>query len=478
VEGFTDTGGLFAIAGHREAVHLTYLGLHAQQHRGTDGVGIAASDGSLVRLRHAHGLVAHALDAEVLQRVPGHVAMGMVHGSSERGSAIALPSPTVETPGRSRGDKLVFGRLTTGQVACAMTGHFTNGARLRRELTKSGALFQTLSDAELLLHLLAQSSQRTFVNRLVDALWKVQGAYCLVVMTEEHLVAVRDPSGFRPLVLGRLGDAMVVATEDSAVRFVGGEFRRDVRPGEMVVFDGRLHQGVRPFPPADLHPCVHEFVSLARPDAQVFGRAVHPVQVALGERLAKDSPCVTADVVIPVPGAEAHAHGFAKAADKPLLDGILRDPFTLRRLEEPPAGLPNFGTRTHFRPIPAAVAGRVVCLVTPSLTTGHVLREAVTLLLEAGAHEVHLRIASAQIRATCPYGVASPAAEQLATEHQGDAAQWLGTASVAWLSLAALQQIAAGTTPGDGRCDACFSGKIPLVYEESDDQLPLFEARP
>ncbi|MEM6925902.1 MAG: hypothetical protein AAF602_03150 [Myxococcota bacterium] len=471
MEGFTDTGGLFAVAGHREAVHLTYLGLHAQQHRGTSGVGIVASDGSLLRLHHAPGLVAQALDGPTLQRVAGQVAMGVVHGSSH-----ALPAPTVEVPGESRGDQLVFGRLSTGQVACAMTGHFTNGARLRRELTENGALFQTPSDAELLLHLLAQSSQRTFVNRLVDALWKIEGAYSLIVMTEEHLVAVRDPSGFRPMMLGRLGDAMIVATEDSAVRFVGGDVRRDIRPGEMVVFDGRMQQGVRPFPPADLHPCVHEFVSLARPDAQVFGRAVHPVQVALGERLAAEAPCLQADVVIPVPGAEAHGHGFAKSMERPLLDGILRDPFTSVHLEEPPAGLPHFGTRAHFRPIPAAVHGRSVCLVAPSLTTGHVLRKAIALLHEAGAREVHLRIASAQIRAACPYGVASPAAEQLATEHEGDPAQWLGAATVAWLSLAALQQVAAGTTPGDGRCDACFSGKVPLVFEESDDQLPLFEA--
>ncbi len=472
MEGFSHTGALFAVAGHREAVHLTYLGLHAQQHRGTDGVGIASSDGSLLRLRHGSGLVAEVLDGPRLQLVKGQAAMGVLHGSG----AALLPAPTTEIPGASTGDRMVFGRLATGQVACAMTGHFTNGARLRRELTENGALFQSPSDAELLLHLLAQSSQRTFVNRLVDALWKIQGAYSLIVMTEEHVVAVRDPSGFRPLVLGRLGDAMVVATEDSAVRFVGGDVRRDIRAGEMVVFDGRVQQGVRPFPPAELHPCVHEFVSLARPDAQVFGRSVHAVQVALGERLAGEAPCAQADVVVPVPGAEAHAHGFARAMARPLLDGILRDPYASMRLEEPPAGLPHFGTRAHFRPIPAAVQGRSVCLVAPSLTTGHVLRKAVALLHEAGAKEVHLRIASAQIRAACPYGVASPAAEQLATEHEGDPARWLGATSVAWLSLAALQQVASGTTPGDGRCDACFSGKVPLVYEETDDQLPLFES--
>lgn len=472
MEGFSDTGGLFAVAGHREATHLTYLGLHAQQHRGTDGVALAVSDGTLIRLRQAEGLVARGLDGATLQLLPGQVAMGVVHGSPTPG----LPAPTLELPGSSRGDRLVFGRLSTGQVTCAISGHFTNGARLRRELTESGALFQSPSDAELLLHLLAQSSQRTFVNRLVDALWKVEGAYCLIVMTEEHLVAVRDPSGFRPLTLGRLGDAMVVASEDAAVRFIGGEVRRDVRAGEMVVFDGRVQQGVRPFPPAELHPCIHEYVSLARPDASVFGRPVHPVQVALGERLANEAACPMADVIVPVPGAEAHGHGFAKAMERPLLEGLLRDPFSGWQLEEPPAGLPGFGTRVHFRPIPAAVNGKVVCLVAPSLTTGHVLRRAIALLHDAGAKEVHLRIASPPVRAACPYGVGSPAAEQLATEHQGDPAQWLGAATVAWLSLTALQQVAAGTTPGDGRCDACFSGKVPLVFEESDDQLPLFES--
>jgi len=469
VEGFVDASALFAVSGHRDASHLVYLGLHALQHRGSVGVGLAVSDGTLLRYRRGVGLAQGALDSGMLAALPGPIAAGQVWGRHDPGTRI--DADAVE------GERMVFGRYRDGQLAVAVSGRFTNGTRLRRELKEAGAVFQTPSDAELLLHLIAQSGQKTFVNRLVDALFKVEGAYALLVMAEDRLVAVRDPSGFRPLVLGRLGEAVVVSTEDAAIRFVGGEAVRELAPGEMVILDGRQQQGVAPFPPADRLACVHEFVTLARPDAAVFGRPCHAARVALGERLAKEQPCRDADVVVGLPGSEAISIGYARAHGMPYGHGLLRAPYTARRLEEPPSGVRDFGTRVTWRPVPGVVERRSVCFVVPSLVTGRALRKAVRMLTEAGATGVHLRVASPQVRISCAYGVAGPTTDELLkTVHEGDPAAWLGVRTCGFLSLEALRTVPLGVGDEDapGVCDACFSGTRPIEPEEGDDQLPLF----
>lgn len=463
MEGFADAAALFAVAGHRDAAHLAYLGLHALQHRGRGGVALAAADGALVRYRSGSGLVRDAVDARVLASLPGMLAAGHAWGRLD-------PGDPPEARDALEVERMIHARYRGGQAAAAVSGRFTNGGRLRRELKEAGALLHTPSDGELLLHLVAHSAQKTFVNRLVDALWKVEGAYALVVACEDRVIAVRDPAGFRPLVLGRLGDAVLVASEDTAIRFVGGEVRRDVRPGEMVILDGRNLQSVTPFARREPAACVHESVALARADAAAFGLPVHEFRERVGERLAREHPCLEAEVVTGLPGAgDALANAYARTARVPFQPALLKEPYTTGPVEEP-AGSRDFGTRLAIRAIPSVVSGRAVVLVVPSVVTGRGTRRIVRLVLDAGARAVHVRVGSPPVRSACPYGVSSPTTDELlATTRAGDPAEWLGARSLAYLSLEALRELA-----GPGRCDACFSAERPLVPEEDDDQLPLF----
>ncbi len=469
MEGFRDGSGLFAVAGHREAAHLTYLGLHALQHRGAGGCGLAVSDGHLLRHRSGVGLVQEAMGGGHLQGLTGVTAIGQVWGRDE-------PSARQDLDGLDA-QRMVFARYHGGQAAGAVSGRFTNGTRLRRELKQAGAVLHTPSDAEVLLHMLARSSQRTFVNRLVDALWKIEGAYSLVVCADHRLVALRDPSGFRPLVLGRLGDAVLLSSEDTAIRFVGGEVRREVRPGELVVLDGLGVQSVEPFQKRASAACIHEFVSLARSDAEVFGQRVHAVRRALGTRLAREHPCPDAGVVVGLPDAGgAAAAGYAQEAQLPNEQGLERAPYTGRHYEEPATGLRDFGMKLTWRPVPSVVQGKVVCLVAPSLVTGRALRKAVRLIRDVGAVGIHVRVASPLVRSACYYGVSSPTVDELAHTNKPDAqelARWLDVRSVAALSAEGLLDVVA-TGSDLPVCDACFSGTHPLPPEEPDDQLPLF----
>ena len=451
MEAFVDGSGLFAVSGHRGAAHLVYLGLHALQHRGPRGVAVAASDGDHLRTWSGDGWVGDALDASGLQQVPGTAACGVVW--QPPGSGVA------------------YGRYQFGQVAAAVSGRFTNGERLRNELQASGALFHTSSDAELLLHLVAQSGRRTFINRLVDALWRVSGAYALVVMSEDRVVAVRDPSGFRPLSVGQVGEARVIATEDAAIRFAGGTPLREVGPGEMVILEGGEELAVQPFAKASRYACVHEWVSLARADAAIFGRPVFPLRYALGERLAQSHPCGGAELVVAVPGAEAHAAGFASSSGIPQAPGLLRPKFAPAHLEEPPFGMPDFGTRAQLQAVGPVVEGRVVCMVAASLGNPTPLAKACRMLTEVGAVEVHLRIASPRIQRGCRYGVASPADDQLPVGSALELGADIGVHTLGFLPLAAMREVLGASS----LCDACFSGDFPIVPDEVDDQLPLFE---
>ena len=468
MDAFVDGSALFVVSGHRDAAHLVYLGLHALQHRGESGVALASSDGDLVRSWRGEGWVSQALGGAALGELSGSAACGLVWGRPGR----SADGPTHLGPSVPSPPGLVFGRYRFGQAAAAMSGRFTNGERLRRELQADGALFHSGADAELLLHLIAQSGQGTFVNRLVDALWRVKGAYSLVVMSEDRVVVVRDPSGFRPLVVGRLGDAILVASEDAAIRFAGGRFVREVEPGEMLILEGAQELAVHPFASAPPYRCVHEYVSLSRPDAATFGKSVFAARVSLGQRLARLHPCGQADIVVALPGAEPHATGFAEEAGLPWMPGLLRGPYASIHLEEPSSGIPDFGTRAQLQAVPSVVEGRRVCMVAASVATEGPLRKAARLLRAAGALEVHIRVASPWVERGCRYGVAGPSDDQLLDRAFAGFAAQMGVQSLEFLTLDALHEAVAM----DGRCDACFSGQFPIVPEEVDEQLPLFSA--
>lgn len=455
MEGFVDSSGLFAVARHRDAASLTWLGLHALQARGTAGAGVVASDGEFVRFQRGRGLVPDIL-ASSPDELHGRLAVGQVWG---RGPADGLPAEALDPA-----ERMVFARWAEGRIGVALSGRLTQATRIRRELEETGALFQGPSDAEVLAHLIARSTQRTFVNRLVDALWKVEGAYSLLVCTEDRLVAVRDPRGFRPLVLGRLDEAVLLASDDAAIRAVGGEARRELRPGEMIVVDARGVQSVQPFARRPGAACAQELVTIAPPDARVFGRDVHAFRLALGERLAKDAPCPVADVVVGTPGpGETLARGYARAAGLPCEPGLVAAR-TWGRVEAPTArSLP-------IAAVPGAVSRRIVALVVPAVLTGQGVRAAVERLRRAGAPAVHLRVASPPVRGACPYGPAGPTVDELLTSRP-EAGPTLEADSVGALTVEGLRAVLGE----DGTwCRACLDLDLPLPPDLPDDQLPLF----
>ena len=394
-----------------------------------------------------------------LQALTGTAAVGTVFGNDD--------------------DELVFCRYRDGQLAVALAGRFTNGARLRSELKEEGAVFRGGSDAEVLVHLVAHSRQRTVVNRLVDALWKVEGAFSLILCTEDRLIAVRDPRGFRPLVTGVAGDAVLFATEDAAIRYAGGEVHRELDPGEMVIVDARGVQRVTPFTQRPQTACIHEYVGLAGPQVRVFGQEAYEVRVGLGQRLAREEPCPDGRVVVGLPGhGDAAAVGFARTARIPLERGLLRNPQSHRPIEAPPSAIPGFAARQAFTVVPAAVEDRAVVLVANSLVTGAAIKQAIELLRDARVPAIHLRIASPPVRGSCPYGVSGPTADELAaTIHVEPAALCaaLGATSIGFLSSEGLHAVTGRRVDGTPMyCDACFTGTFPVPPEESDDQLQLF----
>lgn len=470
MEGFRDESGLFGISGHRQAAHLAYVGLHSQQHRGGDGAGLVVSDGDLLRAWHGSGLVQEAFHGPHLQALRGSHAIGqVVHGGRRRAGEPDSPLP-------------LLARYRDGQIAVAMAGHFTNADLLRQELKQRGAVFTTPSDAEVLLHLVATSPQTTLVNRLVDALWRTEGAFNVLVMTEDRLVAVRDPRGFRPLIRGRHEGAVVVATEDAPLRFLGSEIDGEVEPGQMLVADERGQSALYPFPQRERAACLQEFVQLAGPDAHVFGQGAYPVRSALGERLAREHPCPPAGVVVPLPGAgTAMAQGYSRQARIPFREGLVPAAYTGRRYVEPPQEIRDFGARLQWTPVPSVVAEQKVALVVPSIGRGDEVRKAVRLLRSAGAVEVHLRVGSPPIIGSCHYGVASPTTEELAVPRLGGdvrVADWLGVDSIGFLGLDSLRGLAGERADGTPRwCAGCFSGDYPVlpVEEVETDQLGLFD---
>ena len=318
LEGFQDESGIFAVMGHYQAAHLTYLGLHAMQHRGTKGATMVASDGSMLRSLGGQGLVQEVFGGAKLRELRGTIAVGQTNG-------VGLGDTAMNGMGST-----LFARYSGGQICIAMSGRFTNGPALRDELKARGSLFQTSSDAEVLGHLLSGSSQRTLVNSLVDALWKVEGAFSIVICTEEVLIAVRDPRGIRPLLIGWHEHSTILSTESAAIGFIGGDVSREVRPGEMVIIDPTGMRTVSPFVKREPARCVHELTSLSRSDSRTFGGDIYPLRLKLGQMLAKVAPCPRADLVVSVPSDGTPALGYSEIARLPFREGLLRSPYSGR----------------------------------------------------------------------------------------------------------------------------------------------------
>jgi amidophosphoribosyltransferase len=450
---FHDQCGVFGIFGHPEAANMTYLGLHALQHRGQESAGIVTSDGERLFAHRAMGLVQDAFTQDQLSKLPGHIAIGHVRYSTAGASHIKNAQPIAVD-------------YAHGSLAVCHNGNLTNADELRSELEERGSIFQSDTDTEVFVHLVAVSKEVAVEDRIADALSHVKGAYSLLFLTESAVVAVRDPMGIRPLCLGVLqdgGDAHVVASEPCAFDLIGAKYLRDVEPGEMVILDGRSVRSVRPQASAPRRMCVFEYVYFARPDSTLGGRSVYEVRRAFGRALAKELP-VEADVVVPVPDSGVPAAiGFAAERQLPFDLGLLRSHYVGRTFIEPQQSIRHFGVRLKLSTVEPVLKGRRVVVVDDSIVRGTTSRKIVKMVRDAGAREVHMRISSPPTQWPCYYGIDTPTRRELiASSHSVDEiARYITADSLGYLSLEGMLRAVGGE---GSLCHACFSGQYSIPF--------------
>src|SRR5207249_4694669 len=450
---FKDECGVFGIFGHPEAANMTYLGLYALQHRGQESAGIAASDGDQVRVSRAMGYVADTFDGAALAHLPGQVAIGHVRYSTTGESRLSNAQP-------------ILIDCAHGQIAICHNGNLVNARELRDDLVQQGSIFQSNSDTEVVLHLYARSRAATVEDAIVDSVSQVQGAFSLVILTRDRMIAVRDPHGFRPLALGRLGDAVVVCSETCAMDLIGATYIRDVEPGEVLVVSAEGVRSIKPFPPAPLAHCVFEHVYFARPDSYVFGRSVNEIRTNLGRILAKEQP-VDADVIVPVPDSGVcAAMGYAEASGIPVRMGLIRNHYVGRTFIQPQASIRHFGVKVKLNPVRSILDGQRVVLVDDSIVRGTTSRKIVKMVRAAGAKEVHVRISCPPTISPCYYGVDTPSRLELiaATHTLEEITKFLDADSVGYLSLDGLMT-AVGSQRGS-YCSSCYTGVYPVPFPQ------------
>ncbi len=463
MDKFKDECGVFGIFGHPEAANMTYLGLYALQHRGQESAGIAASDGQDVRVSIGMGHVAEVFNADVLSRLPGDMSFGHVRYSAAGESRLSNAQPFLID-------------CAHGQIGICHNGNLVNAGELRDDLVRQGSIFQSTSDTEVVLHLYARSKAPTVEDALVESIMQLQGAFSFVLMTRDRLIAIRDPHGFRPLALGRLGAAYVVCSETCAMDLIGATYVRDVDPGEVVVISAAGLTSIKPFPPAPLAHCVFEHVYFARPDSYVFGRSVNEVRTNLGRMLAREQR-VDADVVVPVPDSGVcAAMGFADEAGLPLRMGLIRNHYVGRTFIQPQSAIRHFGVKVKLNPVRSILEGKRVILVDDSIVRGTTSRKIVGMVRAAGASEVHVRISCPPTISPCFYGVDTPRRSELiaATHSLDEVRDFLEADSLRYLSHEGLM-----TAVGTGRtgyCSSCYTGQYPVEFprdEKSYLQLAL-----
>ena len=451
---FHDECGVFGIFGHPEAANLTYLGLYALQHRGQESAGIAASDGERIRVSRAMGHVADAFDEAALGKLPGHIAVGHTRYSTAGESKLENAQPFLID-------------CAHGQIAVAHNGNLVNARELRDELVRAGSIFQTSSDTEVILHLYARSRAHTTEEALVESVAQIRGAYSLTLLTKNRLIAARDPNGFRPLALGRLGDAWIVCSETCALDLIGATYERDVAPGEIVIITEGGVRSVRPFPASPLSQCVFEHVYFSRPDSYVFGKSVNEVRTEFGRTLARESPA-DADVVVPIPDSGVCAAiGFAEQSRLPLQMGLIRNHYVGRTFIQPQQSIRHFGVKVKLNPVRSILEGKRVVLLDDSIVRGTTSRKIVKMVKAAGAREVHMRISCPPTISPCFYGVDTPSRTELiaATHTLDEIRQYIQADSLAYLSIEGLRG-AVGS--GQDYCTSCYTGIYPLAFPRDE----------
>jgi amidophosphoribosyltransferase len=455
MDKFREECGIFGIYGHSEAANLAYLGLYALQHRGQESCGIATSDGARLQIHKSMGYVADSFDEDTFARLAGTSAVGHVRYSTAGESGLKNAQP-------------ILIDCAHGEIAICHNGNLVNAQELREQLVRQGSIFQTTSDTEVLLHLYARSRAASIEDALVESISQAQGAFSLVMLTKDRLIAVRDPHGFRPLTVGRLGDAYIVCSETCALDLIDAEWVRDIEPGEMFIVGPEGTKSLRPFPPSTRAHCIFEHVYFARPDSYVFGKSVNEVRTEFGRVLAREQPA-EADVVVPIPDSGVcAATGFSEASGLPLQMGLIRNHYVGRTFIEPHQSIRHFGVRVKLNPVKSILNGRRVVLVDDSIVRGTTSRKIVKMVRAAGASEVHMRISCPPTISPCFYGVDTPRRSELiaATHSIEEIRRYIGADSLGYLSIEGLLS-GVGSSRGS-YCTSCYTGQYPVAFPQSE----------
>ena len=464
--------GIFGIANHSDASSMTHLGLYALQHRGQESTGISSSDGDQVFTHKSMGYVAEVFSEDVLKRLKGVNAIGHTRYSTAGDSSEGNAQPIV-----------VQSCGTYGTVALVHNGNLINAVSLRAGLEKQGAIFQSTSDSEVILHLLARSEAGDLVEGLGQTLAQVQGAFCLLLLTADSLIAVRDPNGFRPLNIGKINGSYVLASETCAFDLIGASYVREVEPGEIVMIRGEELRSVKALHAPRLAKCIFEHVYFSRPDSIVFGRTVQTSRDLMGHILAQESP-VDADLVVPIPDSGVTAAiGYSRESAVPFAFGLIRNHYVGRTFIEPKTKIRNFGVKVKLNPVKELLAGKRVILIDDSIVRGTTSRKIVKMVRAAGAKEVHMRISCPPTLSPCYYGIDTPTKKELiASSHTvEEICKYIEADSLAYLSLQGLMRAVGGK--GSEYCNACYTGQYPIDFVDpmtdakaDDRQLDLWEA--
>lgn len=452
--------GVFGIYGHPEASKITYLGLYALQHRGQESAGIVSSDGKHLHSFVKMGLVADVFTKESFRQLPGSIAIGHCRYSTTGTSTIENAQP-------------VCASYSKGAIAVAHNGNLVNALKLRRELEERGSIFSSTTDSEVIVHLIARSRAKTFVDKVADSLKQLQGAFSLIIMNEDTLIAVKDSYGFRPLSLGKLGASWCVASESCAFDIIEAKYIRAVKPGEMIVITKNSIKSLFPFPKTKHTACIFEFIYFSRPDSFIFGRNCEETRKKFGRALAKEKP-VKADVVICVPDSSTCAAiGYSHASGIPFDMGFIRNHYIGRTFIEPSQAIRDFGAKIKYNPVSGLIKGKRVIVVDDSIVRGTTSRKLVKMLRKAGAREVHWRVGSPPIISPCHYGIDTPTKKELIASSQSieKIRKFIGADSLAYLSLKRMKECV--KEDAGEYCMACFSGEYPVTIFDPHSKMKL-----
>jgi amidophosphoribosyltransferase len=459
---FHDECGVVGVFNHPEAANLVYLGLYALQHRGQESAGIVANDNGKMHPEIDMGLVADVFTSERLASLPGNMAIGHNRYSTTGDSELKNAQPCLMN-------------YSEGSIALAHNGNLVNAAELREELVSSGAIFRSTTDSEVIVHLIAQARGKTFLDRVIQALARVRGAYSLVIMTEREIVAVRDPHGFRPLCLGKLDDGYVMASESCVMDLIQAKFLREVEPGEVLLINSDGMHSHQPFPKVAPRHCVFEHIYFARPDSFLFGEDVYTMRKAMGRRLALESP-VEADLVVPVPDSGVvSALGYSEQSGIPFELGLIRNHYVGRTFIEPKSQIRSFGVRVKLNAVKHVIEGKRIVIIDDSIVRGTTSQKIVRMLREAGAREVHVRISSPPSAYPCFYGIDTPTRDELiaSTNNVDETRRFIGADTLHYLGLENMME-SFGKNCGNF-CKACFDGEYPIkIHIPVPEQLSLF----